>query len=167
MGPKILPAISCPCLVQQFDTRVWDCFLPFTSLAAHGTIWSYLSHALRSTGHKKAKIFGEASSSNPPTATQRKRHHSSSDEAQFESHPRPTHWEWKGEEDEEGVHYLLPLKSKRGLVQQPAIYRPSGTMYLKWLLSFQTNVHSLFQQLFHVEYCHVGLAPRPVCGLGT
>ena len=132
-------------------------------------IFSYLSHELRSTGHKKAKIFDKASSSNPPTATQRKRRRSSSDETQFESHPRPSHWTGKGEEDEEGMHYLLPLKSRCGLVQQPAIYRPLGTKYLNSCSVFRPTCNGflLFRQLFHVEYCHVSLASRPVCGLGT
>lgn len=104
--------------------------------------FSYLSRELRSTGHKKAKIHDEASSRNPPTATQRKRRQSSSEEAQFESYPRPSHWQGMGEEDEEEVHYLLPLKSKRGLLQQPAIYRPSGTVYQNACSAF---MHSLFQ----------------------
>ena len=50
----------------------------------------------------------------------------SEDEAEFESHPRSS--QWAVEEAGEGLHYLLPLKSKLGLVQQPAIQRPGGKL---------------------------------------
>ena len=48
------------------------------------------------------------------------------EEAEFEAHPRLSHWD--EEEEGEGLHYLLPLKTKRGLVQQPAVYRPTGKL---------------------------------------
>jgi len=62
-----------------------------------------------------------------PRRQKRKREGSESgeDEAKFEAHPRLSRW---GEEEGEGLHYLLPLKTKRGLVQQPAVYRPTGKL---------------------------------------
>ena len=47
------------------------------------------------------------------------------EEAEFEARPRLSRWE---EEEREGLHYLLPLKTKKGLVQQPAVYRPIGKL---------------------------------------
>ena len=32
-----------------------------------------------------------------------------------------------GEEEESDMHYLLPLKTRRGLVHQPAVPKPKGT----------------------------------------
>ena len=32
-----------------------------------------------------------------------------------------------GEEEESEMHYLLPLKTRRGLVHQPAVPKPTGT----------------------------------------
>lgn len=57
---------------------------------------------------------------------QQKKHDVDYDVAQFESHPRRSQWERDGEEDKEKVHYLLPLKSKQGLIQQPAVYKSPG-----------------------------------------
>ena len=44
-------------------------------------------------------------------------------ETKFESLPRTSQWT----EEDEGVHYLLPLKGRRGLIHQPAVLQPTGT----------------------------------------
>ena len=65
-------------------------------------------------------------------------------------------WEGKrrgGEGTEEDMHYLLPLKTKGGLIHQPAIPKPIGvsSSYLCVLdLMYSQFFHSYLFSVFHL-----------------
>ena len=64
-----------------------------------------------------------------PVARKRKRQRDNSDDlkaAEFESGPRAANWSREDEESEENMHYLLPLRSKYSLIQQPAVPKPTN-----------------------------------------
>ena len=64
-----------------------------------------------------------------PVARKRKRQRDNSDDlkaAEFESGPRAANWSREDEESEEKMHYLLPLRSKYSLIQQPAVPKPTN-----------------------------------------